>query len=254
MTEPIEYEIIGIYLGLTQQMRDHAISPNTVIVPAASVGGIDGLPAIRRVNSFDPPLLKTLIIPNDALSETKAMLESIDGGYANLFRFYDQGYSTLKPILSNLRIGMTWITVLSAVGWIIALAMFMLFYVGRKNREVSLLYALGVTRKHRLHWVVIQCMIIILFAQFVLLCGTLPIHEKILDTAITASRAFTESYRDLTLSELNESGGYHILMPLDRTAIGLIVVTAAQAVVLLLTAFYVARKAAKKRWTMQVQE
>ena len=248
MTEPMEYEIVGIYLSLTQEMRDHAISPNTVFIPAASFDGIDAPPMEKWPSQFSPPLLDTIIVPNDKVQETKALLEEATGPYSVLFRFYDQGYSSLKPILSNLRYGMSWIAALSAVGWVIAITMFSLFYIGRRKGEMVLLTALGVSRKKCIIWVTVQCVVVIVVAQCIVLGLALPLFDNILDTAISASRDFTESYRNLILSELNESGGLKIQLPLDRTMLGLMLAVFLQLLLLVGASVAVSAKAANRKF------
>ena len=233
ITDPIEFEIVGIYLSLTQEMRDHAVSPSTVIIPASSFPDDGELHAGVFTGKFDPPLLDTIIVPNDKVSETQEALNDAAGDYSLLFRFYDQGYSALKPILSNLRYGMSWIMALSAVGWAIAVVMFALFYIGRKRNEMMLLSAIGVSKMRCMLWVAIQCAIVVFVAQCFVIGLTLPLFDRILDAAIQASREFTEAYRNLTLSELNESGGLRIMLPFNRTTRGLLTVALGQALALL---------------------
>ena len=244
LTEPLEYRIIGIYSGARQEMNDHAVSANTVIIPSTSFDGIQGEPVVRIDNQYDPPLLDAVLVPNDKLEETKAVIDSISEGYSDFFRFYDQGYSTFKPVLTNLRFGMTWITLLSAAGWIIAVSMFSLFYVARKTNEAALLSAIGVSRIRSFRWIFSQCAIITVVAQGIVVTATAMLFGRILETAISIAVTFTESYRDFSLSEMNIAGGMQISLPLDTTVYGLVIASAAMtALVLILSAIISARMA-----------
>jgi len=236
LTAPVEYEIIGIYGSIRHDQDDHGISPNTVIIPATSFDGIDGAPVVRIDSQYSSPLLDAIIVPNEMIKEAKVAISSVADGYGEFFRFYDQGYSTFKPVLSNLRIGMTGIAALAAAGWAIAVLMFSLFYIRRKKSEAALLYALGVGRNMRFRWVFSQSAIIILLAQVVVLAATMMLFDSILDNVISVAVAFTESYRDFSLSEMVVAGGFQISLPLDKTMLGLIVSAVGMTVLMLVTA------------------
>ena len=248
LTGPIEFEIVGIYSGIRQEQTDHAVSANAVFIPSASFDGINGEPVVRMYNDYDPPLLNTIIVPNDKVEETRALINDVAEGYGDFFRFYDQGYSTFKPVLANLRFGMTWIAVFSAAGWAIAVIMFLLFYVGRKRNEAALLTAIGVSRRKCFRWVFTQCAIVILLAQGGVLAGTSVLFGRILDEAISFAVAFTESFRDFSLSEMNIAGGLQIALPLDKTRLGLLLSSAVMSFVLLALSAYMSARAATRRW------
>lgn len=250
LTEPLEYVIVGIYSGLSQEMNDYAISPNTVIIPAKSFGGIDepdynAPPAVNK-----PPLLYTIIVPNDKIEDVKAQIDSIAGDYSKLFRFYDQGYSSLKPILANLRFGMTWIMIISAIGWAIAVIMFSLFYTGRVKRGTSLLSGLGVRRRGGFGWVFSQCSIVIVTAQCIVLACTLPVFGSILDTALVFAKEVSDSYRNYTLSDMNIAGGLRFALPLDKTPIGAVSAVVLMVAALLLISGFISARAAKRNSLM----
>jgi len=248
LTEPIEFEIVGLYSSLRQEQNDHAVSSNAVFIPSASFDGVSGAPVVRMESEYDPPLLDTIIVPNDKVEETRALIDDAAEGYGAFFRFYDQGYSTFKPVLANLRFGMTWIAVFSAAGWAIAVMMFLLFYVGRKRDEAALLTAIGVSRKKCFRWVFAQCAIVILLAQGVVLAGTSVLFGRILDEAISFAVAFTESFRDFSLSEMNIAGGLQIALPLDKTALGLLLSSAIMSLALLALSACMSARAATRRW------
>jgi len=248
LSAPMEYEIVGIYMGLTQEMRDHSISPNTVIIPASSFDGIEGTPQSRLGQPYEPPLLRTIIIPNGEVDEVKAIIEGISEGYSGFFRYFDQGFLRLVPILENLSFGMSWILALSAVGWAVSLVMFSLFYVGRRKKDMTLLYGLGVSKTKCFAWVFTQCAVVILVAHAIVVAAMLPIYEGILESALSLSTEFTEIYRNFTLSDMNVAGGIRFTLPLDRTPMGLIIAAAGSTVTLLVTSSVIIARATKNRW------
>ena len=249
LTEPIEYEIIGVYSGLTQEMRDHSVSPNTVIIPASSFDeNPEGNPMVRTMYAFSPPLLNTIIIPNGETEEAKAKIDELVEGYSGFFRYYDQGYARLVPILENLRFGMSWILGLSAISWFVALMMFSLFYTGRRIKEMSLLYGLGVSKAKCFLWVFAQCAVIIIIANIIVVSALLPVYENILESALYISSEFTEVYRNFILSDMNVAGGIRFTLPLDRTLLGLIAAVVGCTVVLLTVSSVIILRATKNRW------
>ena len=258
LTGTVEFRIVGIYSGLIQEMNDYAISPNTIIVPGPSFDG-RGLGDAHSESSsyftgrglysyYDAPLLNTIIVPNGEIEEAKTVIDGIAPDFSGLFRFYDQGYSTLKPVLANLMFGMTWILVLAAAGWIIAVVIFSLFYIGRKRREVALLNGLGVSKLKSSLWVFIQCAVVVTIAQAIVLAAVLPVFSDILDSAVSISRVFTEAYRNFTLSDMNIAGGIRFLLPLDRSPFGLILAVAGKAALMLIISGILSAKAALRRW------
>jgi len=248
MTEPIEFEIVGIYSGVRQEMRDHTISPNTVIIPASSFEGVDGAAYSWLGRTFDPPILKTLIVPNNEVEETKAQLDEIAEGFSTFFRFFDQGYARLIPIIENLYFGMSWILALSIVGWAVSLVMFLLFYVGRRVKDMSLLYGLGVSKGKCFMWVFTQCFVLILISHGVVLAAMLPVYENILESALYLSSEFTDIYRNFTLSNMNIAGGIRFTLPLDNTPMGLVYSAGVSVIILLISSSVIIARATKNRW------
>jgi hypothetical protein len=246
LTEPLAYRIVGIYTGLTQEMNDYAVSPNTVFIPAVSFEGLDGEP-MNAWQHYEAPLLHTIIVPNGRISETKVLIAETAEGYDMFFRFYDQGYSALKAVLVNLRISMVWVLALSAAAWVVAAVMFSLFYIGRKRQEAALLYAVGVGRKRRIRWVFIQCAVVIVLAQGIIAGAALPLYGNIVDAAVDAAEAFTDTYRDYTLSEMNEAGGMQLRLPIDKTPAGLVTAAAGQLALLIMTAGALSARVARQR-------
>jgi len=246
LTGPVEFKIVGLYSGLTKDMTDYAVSPNTVIIPAASFTGAGGDPAVSLSSNYPPPLLYTIVIPNDGIEEAKALIESTAEGFSGFFRFYDQGYATLKPILVNLRFSMTWIIAIAALGWVISISMFSVFYIGRKKRDISLLYGVGVSKGKGFLWAYLQSAAIIIIAQCIVLGVSASFFGNILSAAVTATRAFTEGYRDFTLSDMNVAGGVRLALPLETSLTGVILAAAGTAVLLLGAAAYFSIRTVKR--------
>jgi len=286
LADPVTYEIIGFYSGLTLEMRDHTISPNTVIIPAASFEGFSEEPTEEPTEepgeepgeepagelaeepadetteddssedyifykTAGPPILDTIVVPNGGIEEAKALIDSAAEGFGGLFRFYDQGYSTLKPILANLKFGMTWIIIISAVGWAISVSMFSLFYVWRKKKDITLLSGLGVSHSRSFFWAYMQCAIVILLAQVIVVTATMLVFGNILESALSIASEFTSGYRDFTLSDMNLAGGVRFTLPLDQSPLGLILAAAGSAAVLLITSAMLTIRAARRSSLME---
>ena len=251
LSESVDFEIVGVFSGLIQEMADNAISANTVIIPAVSYGGFEGTPISRTEVIDNPPLLHTIIVENERIEETKALIDSIAEGYSSFFRFFDQGYSTLKPVLNNFRFSMTWILAIAAAGWVIAVAIFSMFYIGRKKTDVALLSCLGVSRRKGFLWAFIQSSTVIIAAQCLVTAVSTSFFRYILVTAVSATRSFTEIYRDFTLSDMNIAGGVRLALPLETSLVGVIMATLCITALLLLVAWFFSARAAKPRFGKQ---
>ena len=231
-----EFTIVGVYNTLRLDRSEFSIPPNTVIIPDGSIGELAGEAISRFDTSFQTPMLAdSMIVPNGRINEIKAAIDDVLPGYGGLFRFYDQGYNSLVRALGNLRFGMTWILSLSAAGWVAVLFIFLMFYVTRRRKEASLLYAIGVSRAKRFIWVYSQCTILILLALGISIAVSLPLYGDILDIAGGTVQEFTDSFRDLTLSVAVDSG-LRSRIPLDRSPIALIITVAGGAAITLVAA------------------
>jgi len=236
ISDLIEFTIVGIYNTLRIDRSEHAIAPNTIFIPDNSISTLDGEPKGKFDTLFQAPLLAdAVIIPNGKINDIKNVIDSILPGYGGLFRFYDQGYNSVRLALGNLRFGMSWILVLSAVGWVAVLIIFLLFYVTRKRKEAALLYNIGISRFKRLMWICTQCCIIILASLGISIAVSLPIYGDILDIAAGTAQEFTDSFRDLTLSDAADSG-LRSRIPLDRSPLALIITVTGTSVITLVAA------------------
>jgi len=232
----VEYTIIGIYNTLRFDRSEYAIPSNTVVIPNNSFGELFGEPVSKFDTSAPAPILVNgLIVPNGRIDETREIINNLVPGYGGLFRFYDQGYDSLKTTLANLRFGLTWILTLAAAGWIAVLLIFLMFYVTRKRKDAALLNALGVSQTGRFGWVFIQCTTLILVALGLSIAASLPVYGDILDIAAGAAQEFTDSFRNLTLSIAADSG-LRSRIPLDRSPLALFVTVAGASAVTLIAA------------------
>jgi len=251
VSEPMEYTIVGIFYGPRWELNENAVHANTVIIPDSSFDGFEDvvLPhtGISYWYAYNPPLLDTIIIPNGSVPEVRGIIEDELGALAAFFKFYDQGYGTLMPVLSNLNMGLIWVLILSAVGWVIALIMFSLFYVARKKREAMILNGIGVRKGACMRWILIQAVIVIIIAQCIVMAATLPVYENILNTSVSVAREFTQSYRNYTLSEMQETGGLELFLPLDNTSFGLVLALALQSFTLFTVTVLIAKNVVKHR-------
>jgi len=247
LTGVIEFTIVGIYMGPAQEISDHAISPNTVFIPGASFAGFDPETTLhtRLESSTAPPILSAIIAPNGELAVVKGYMDDVLEGSGNYYRFYDQGFSKLDRTLSNLRTGMMWALFLTAAGWIATALIFTFFFIWRKKTDVVLLYGVGVSKRRRRQWVFMQCAVVTIIAHAAALAATLPFFGTIQDTATVASWAFTEGYRNYTLSNMNIAGGARVMLLLDPTRLGLTVSTAVLMLALLTISYILSARLAR---------
>jgi len=244
ISAPEDFEIVGIYNTIIADRSEYAIPANTVIIPNSSFGELEGEPFSQFDTSIRAPiLLNSMIAPNGRINETRDIINSIVPGYGGLFRFYDQGYDSLRTTLGNLRFGLTWILALTITGWLAVLFIFLMFYVTRKRKEGALLYAIGVSRAKRFIWVFTQCAVLILVALGISIAVSLPLYGDILDVAGGAAQEFTDSFRNLTLSEAADSG-IRSRIPLDRSRLALLITVAGASVITLVAAALLTKRSA----------
>jgi hypothetical protein len=233
ITEPAGYTVIGIYHTLSAEPGDYAITPNTVILPDHSVGTLKGEPvSLYTVPSHTPLLSDAMIIPNGRTEESRIAINGIAEGYGSLFRFYDQGYESLMKILRNLRFGAAWILSLSAAVWAAVAFLFAMFYIARKRKEAFILRAIGVSQRKRFRWVYTQSVILIMVSLGITVSVTLPIYGNIVNNAAAIAQTFTDSFRDLTLSDAAETG-IRSTLPLSDSPAAMLVTMAGAAMLML---------------------
>jgi hypothetical protein len=191
---PLDFEIIGIYTAPAAQEADlHSIPMNTIFIPDNAFEGffieIDGelFPHRLGFTFADNPLLNVIIVPNGRNEEFRQTINTLIPGYGAFFRLYDQGYSIVRDALDNLLRNGWFIFALCLAGWLIALLVFCLFYVSRKKKEAGLLYALGISAKHRFRWVFVQCVIVIIVAQGTAFVVADQLFDRVFSYAVEAS-------------------------------------------------------------------
>jgi len=244
LSEPYEYTIVGIFNTLRLDTSEYAIMPNTVIIPDTSFAGISGEPVSRFDTSLPPPVLvDAVIVPNGKIEETRALIDEIVPDFAGLFRFYDQGYDSLRLALGNLQFAMSWILALAVAGWVAVLLIFLMFYVSRKRKDAALLYAISVSRFKRTVWIFAQCVILTLVALGISIAASLPVYGDIIDIAGGTAQEFTDSFRDLTLSDAADAG-LRTSIPLSESPYALIITVAVASFVTLISAAFISSRAA----------
>ena len=206
ISEPIEYEVIGLVTAPENELTDHAIPINAVFIPDNSFGGPEFVLPHELTGDFEAtlrdsgmtqdewvrevwmpsdtsytPLLNTIIVPNGKNDDFLDTVESILPEYSGFFRIYDQGYLIVRNALDTLLRGGTIVFALCIAGWVISALIFALFYILRKRKEAELLYALGVSRKHRFRWLFVQFLIVIIISQ----CIAFGVSTALNDVALT---------------------------------------------------------------------
>ena len=247
ITQPVEYTIVGIMNIIGSDPNPHAIPRNLIIIPDNSFEGVEGEPVSKLpVPDFVPLLNEGLIVPNGRIDETIAIINSIVPGYGALFRFYDQGYGSVSRGLDNLYFGLSWILGLAVAVWLAIAYLFSFFFTARKRREAAVLNSVGVGKVSRFFWVFSQSSIPIILSLGIALALTLPLYEYIIEAAVEITQEFTESFRDLTLSDAADSG-IRRNIPLEASDKALILSgVAGTAVLLVITGLMSAKTAVFK--------
>jgi len=244
ITEPAEYTIVGIMNLMSSDPSNYAIPRNFVMIPGNSFDGVAGEPVSRLpVPDFVPLLDDGFIIPNGRVDETRAVIDSIAPGYGSLFRVYDQGYGSVKKALDNLQFGLSWILGLSFAVWLAIAYLFSFFFTARKRREAAVLNAAGMSRASRFLWIFVQSTIPVIFSLAISLAVTLPLYEYIIEAAAEITEAFTDSFRNLTLSDAADSG-IRRRIPLGSSPAAMIYSAVAGTAVLLAVTGFMSAKAA----------
>jgi len=219
ISEPMEFEVIGKFSAPMEDESEQAIASNAIFIPDNAVAEFPFIvpemtDTLRRSLDergigFDEWLFgewpatgylyprndfrrmavfNTIIVPNGEIEAFSDAINAILPGYAAFFRIYDQGFSTVSGALDNLLRNGTVILVLCLAGWLIAVLVFCLFYIQRKGKEAGLLYALGVSKKHRFRWLFVQCLIVIVLSQAIAFGVSSVLYERTVDFAIDAAQ------------------------------------------------------------------
>ena len=209
VVEPMEFEVIGFYRTPLREFNSHMIPTNTIFIPDNSIPEFpfivpeltDSLQQVLEEHdmSFDEwlnftlprtdmPIFNTVIIPN---GETQAFSDAVNAilpAYAAFFRIYDQGFSNVAGALDNLVSSGILIVVVTFAGWLIALVVFILFYILRKKKEAGLLYVIGVKKADRFKWLFAQCLVIIFVSSALVFTVSSLLYERTVDYAVDAAQ------------------------------------------------------------------
>ena len=232
VTGTMRYTIVGIINIPANDMSEHAVSKNMIIIPDNSFPGINGIRSEAAHNSRHPLLIDAIIVPNGHVRETRALINSIGENYAGLFRFFDQGYGTLSVALSNMRTALSWIMGLVTAVWLTVVYLFSMYFTARKRKEASLLASIGVSKQEKFEWIFFQAALIIIVSLIISVIAAIPMFGSILETAATISEDFIDAFRDLTRSDAADLG-LRSQMPLSSSPISLIIISAISGVLFL---------------------
>jgi len=125
-----------------------------------------------------------IILPNGGGGEFLSAVGELAPEYSYLFRVYDQGYSYAKPVFDTLMNYSVLVFALCAAVWAASIILFCFFFVLRRKKEAGLLNALGVNRKRRFRWVMIQCAVLIILAQAAAFSVSVSLYQNVLDYAM----------------------------------------------------------------------
>jgi hypothetical protein len=187
--EPAIFEIVGIYTAPSPRWQDlHAIPLNTIFIPDNAFGEFtrEGQEITWQDDRAESPLLNVIIIPNGRTEEFRRSVNAMIPGYGNFFMFYDQGYAVVRPAVDNLMRNGSFILALTLAGWVVAAAVFCLFFILRKKRDVGFLYAMGIRRQDRFRWVFVQCLVIIVIAQGIAYFTASRFYDQVFEYTATA--------------------------------------------------------------------
>jgi acid phosphatase family membrane protein YuiD len=247
--EPLDFVVVGLYNApMPRHENDpHGIPINTLFIPDNAFTGFEegGQTFTWHDDRAESPMLNVIVVPNGHNEAFRQSINALIPGYGNFFRFYDQGYSVVRPALDNLLRNGWFIFALCLAGWLIAAAVLCLFFVLRRKREAGLLYALGINRRDRFRWVFVQCLVVIVAAQVIAFTLSMVFYEDILDR--TVARAFAEAPASASLftdAFIAEDGVQRDLEVL-RSPLAIPLGAVAGFVVLLLAAGGMARGMAK---------
>lgn len=134
------YTIVGIYNRgadwVASEENLYAFTPNTIFVPK------DSIPCEMEygIHAF----FRTFVLEN-GLSESFAY-EARSQGYAEMFTYYDNGYSAIAENLQKYRDLSKWSLLIGGMAYIAILALFLILYPAQQSRTLAIMGSLGATR------------------------------------------------------------------------------------------------------------
>ena len=239
--EPKEYEIVGIYRSPTWELHEYTLSPNTVFIPSNSA------PAREFAeDEVIPPILYTLIIPNNMREEFEKELETT--GFSEYFYIFDQGYESISRLVKSLSFYAAIILTLGAVCWATVMFLFLRLIVFSGRREAKIMLTLGAKRRYVRGYLFMRCLFIVIPALIIALFVSANINETV------AKRAYEETAAQINFDYSDFSGDtdsyldtlYTTLLA-ENSRSSIIYATAAQFLLITVISFIAANIVAKQK-------
>lgn len=158
--ETAEYTIVGLWRG--EELwgdvahNTYTLSPNTVIVPKASVQ----TPMEHR----ESVLFSTIVLKNGAVEEFRSL--AARGGYGDRFICHDQGYSSIAGNFHNYDALGKQVLLVGASIYAMVLILFLLFFPGAQRKNLWTMESLGAGKCDRFGFVMIHAGLLLLCATF----------------------------------------------------------------------------------------
>lgn len=164
-TESERYKIIGIYAAPAWDIHVDAFSPNTVFVPSLALPeDIPQTPEYQACTlSFtrERPGMFSLALQHGS---EQAFLEQLGPDLAEGVRFFDQGYSRVKPQLEALNRQARGLFLVSALVWVVVMIFFFLLLTRGLRPVLGIMVSLGAERRRLLFF-------LLSFILILSLCG-----------------------------------------------------------------------------------
>lgn len=183
-TETVEYTIVGFWRSEVLWpnvafVSEYAFTPNTIFVPRESVQT-----AMEERSSI---LFNTLVLQNGKIEDFHEL--AMDAGFAGIFKYYDQDYSTVAANFHNYDALAQQMLVIGMVIYGVLLLIFLLLYPGSKRNDMVTMHSFGAGFG--------RCFIHVMFSS---LCIVIPasalggwIGSALWDYLVAALQTTTES-------------------------------------------------------------
>jgi ABC-type lipoprotein release transport system permease subunit len=150
-----DYQVIGFYqiVGDLSQANAYGLMRDTVFIPQKS---IDSTPYETLDN------LVSFRLTTGTVEAFQQEMEQYDLPGLN-FTYYDQGYSKVSAIFTNMRETALLLTLVSA-GAGLGLLLFSLLFVGRQQRSIAVMYSLGAGRGKALAFLMLTVALVAVLA------------------------------------------------------------------------------------------
>lgn len=191
------YMIVGIYQAPEWQIDDHALTPNTMIVPNRSL----------EKNYFGVPLgvFYSLILENGSIQAFEETMTN--EGLGGEFAYYDQGFSNVTGTIEKMRKNAMFLLSISGLVWLTMLFFFILFYVLKSQTNIAILRALGASKMQAFAYEMLGVAIITLAAGCIGGGIGLAVYDHAANVALKAALQQNQvnlSYSDLVLGNTSD--------------------------------------------------